>query len=127
MPHNPDVIDLADDDDNDEAEYDSIPLPDDIEAIENGRHTTTEENQSGIDIRQSLKEELAKLEAEVSICYEAKTETFAAQWRHKRDRCPSKASRRVDSRKEEDRGQDRFSRSKGEEAIAQHCVKLDLG
>lgn len=78
MPYKPDVIDLADDDDDDsdEAEYDSIPLPDDIEAIENtagpssylngGRGDSTGGDQDGIDTRQDLKEDLAKLEAEVS-------------------------------------------------------------
>ena len=77
MSHNRDVIDLADDDDDEEAEYDSIPLPDDIEAIENAagpswrssdeaRQSRAIEAQTGIEDRQGLKEQLAKVDAEVS-------------------------------------------------------------
>lgn len=84
MAYKHDVIDLADDED-DEAEYDSIPLPDDIEAIENaagpsrrrsseGRKGSMEGAQDGIDARQSLKAELAKIDAEVSTDTHAKTD-----------------------------------------------------
>lgn len=77
MSHNRAVIDLADDDDDEEAEYDSIPLPDDIEAIENAAgpswRSSDEAQQSraigaqtGTEDRQGLKEQLAKVDAEVS-------------------------------------------------------------
>lgn len=77
MSYEREVIDLVDVEDDEEAEYDSIPLPDDIEAIENdagpsrrssneSRYPSKKDAQSGIDIRQGLKEQLAKLDAEVS-------------------------------------------------------------
>lgn len=71
-----DVIDLADDDDDCNEDYDSIPLPDDIEALENAAAGPSRSRSNGsiarlaaesgdVDQRQSLKEELARLDAEV--------------------------------------------------------------
>jgi len=78
MPSKAEIIDLADDDDMDE-EYDSIPIPDDIEEIEampiagpsKKRDVKTERIGSSdyFDKRQAIDAKLAKIDVEVRENY----------------------------------------------------------
>lgn len=100
-----DVIDLVDDDEEGpDEDYESIPLPDDIEAIENAgagpsrrndHKTTSYVNLDADDMekRQNLKEELARLDAEVRTCQlEVDPLTLAVAKRDERDSCAAEAS-----------------------------------